>query len=615
MLAERKIGESDVMNSPSISPRPSRHSRPSARGTHTHRIVLYLGILLLTGVAAPQALAETNKVEIHLEPSDQVGLNELALLRIKIEGGNRRDDSPPEFQLENFEIVAGPSQSTSLTIFNGVPTSSVTYSWHLRPVKVGTGRVYGARLRTGGEARTLPDRSVEIVAEAPARSRRGRSNDPFFNGNRLDDVMRRRQPRRQPRAPEIFLEASVNPPRPWVGQQMLYTLHLFTQADVLSVNPSNLPEFKGFWAREIPQPEQLRPEMVERNGQRFGRVVLLQRALFPRRAGTFEIEATEAQLEALVDRSFFSRGRQISRTSNALQVEVRELPPPPEGFDGVVGQVELEASLSPTTLEVGDAATLTVTLSGRGHLQGLLAPRLPELPGIQIFPPQQQSEEGLRRKQVTGKRTWSFVLVPEKPGEWQLPPVSIPYFDPLAGEYKVAGSDPFELLVKGSTSLVQDGGRTVDLHSIRTAALPAVYSVSSRLPATRPWLFALPWGLALLLLWRRQRSGTASGNHHRTLLHQLRLAAKEKRPRQVAAIVEDAWREFLATRWGIPQGTPSTRWGHHLDECGLPEPAAEELMKLADDLHYLRYAPKLSSTEDLQQDLVARSRKLVKALR
>jgi hypothetical protein len=95
----------------------------------------------------------------------------------------------------------------------------------------------------------------------------------------------------------------------------------------------------------------------------------------------------------------------------------------------------------------------------------------------------------------------------------------------------------------------------------------------------------------------------------------LKAASHEKRPRQVAALIEEAWREFLAARWEIPQGTPSTRWGQLLDHSGLPHGAATELVKLADDLHYLRYAPKLSSTEDLQEELVERSRKLVKALR
>jgi hypothetical protein len=583
-------------------------------------------LLLLLGALAVGAQSDRGKgeekVDLSLEPSDAVGLDELALLRIKIEGGDRQD-MRPEFQLENFEIVAGPSQSTSLTIFNGVPSSSLTYSWHLKPKALGKARVYAVKLRSGGRSLDLGERQVDVVENAPARARNSRSqadpfdsffNDPFFRNRRQREP--RPRPVREP--PEIFLEAVVEPANPWVGQQVLYSLYLFTQADVRSINPTP-PDFKGFWSRDVPQPQQLTPRMVQRDGKRFGKVLLMERALFPRRAGEIEIEPAEAQLLALLSDgnpfSLLPRSQEIQRASNAVRLQVRELPPPPPGFDGLVGQVELEGDLTPTVLEVGDAATLTLTLSGRGHLQGQLEPRLPDLEGIEIFPPQRQSEENLRRKRVEGRRTWSYVLVPEKPGEWQLPPVEFPYFDPQKGRYETVTTEAFELLVKGSTSGLRESGRTVDLHSIRTAALPTVEAGGWRFSAAAPWLLALPWLIVGLLLVRR-RSGGGSGNHHRELLRRIAAARQGgEAPRQVAAQIEGAWRDFLEQRWEIPPGTPSTRWVHELEQAGAPQSAAADLTHLADDLHYLRYAPKLSSTQDLEEQLVERSKRLVKALR
>ena len=591
----------------------------------TSRLCRVVGLMWVVGAWAPCVLAEDPGVQIQLEPGDMVGMDELALLRIKIDGGDQKA-SVPDFKLENFEIVAGPSQSTSLTIYNGVPNSSVTYSWHLKPLKVGKGRVYDARLRVEGRVRQLDERQVEIVEQAPLRDRRRASNDPldsifsdpFFNRSRLRGRRNRQEPARRP-PPEIFLEAVVSPARPWVGQQVLYTLYLYTQTGIRSINPSDLPSFKGFWALEVPQPEQLVPQSVERDGKNFGRVVLLQRALFPRRAGAHTIDSAEVQLLATVtDRRPFSlmpRSQELTRTSNPVQLDVRELPSAPAGFSGIVGRVDLEANLTPLQLEVGDAATLTLTLDGEGHLQGVTAPELPDLPEIEIFPPQQQSEESLRRKKVTGKRTWSFVLVPQKPGTWELPSIEIPYFDPKKERYEIARTEGFELQVSGSTSLIQDSGRTVDLHSIRTAALPTIESPGLSLTAAGPWLFLLPWVLALVLLRTRRSSGRGSGGDHKALIQRIGAASKEERPRQVAASIEEAWRDFLVARWEIPQGTPSTRWSHFLEENGAPKSASADLVQLADDLHYLRYAPKLSSTEELQRELVARSRKLAKALR
>lgn len=573
--------------------------------------------------AQPRASAE-------LQPRGPLGLEELVVLRIRLEGTSNLRRNAPQFELDNFEVVGGPSQSTSLSIVNGATSSSVILSWHLRPLAVGSARVHGIQVELADETLRLQDLEAEIVEQeqAPRRRRGGSdplsrffSNDPFFDDSDRGTLNRRRRPppRRQAEAPEVFLTAEVSPASPWRGQQAVYTLYLFTQVSVRSVNPEELPTFKGFWAETIPQPETLEPERVIHNGKEFSRVVLLQRALFPRRAGTLEIEPAVARLAASIpDNSLFGslmqRAQEIVRRSNPVTVEVRELPEAPAGFQGAVGRLSLDANLTPNALEVGEAATLTLTLEGRGHLQGLEAPALPEMPGIQVFPPQQQSSERLRGQTITAERSWSFVLVPEKPGQWQLPAIEVPYFDPSRGRYEVASSEAFELTVRGTTqTIAQQDGRSVELHSIRTAVLPTVQR-GEWLPWA-PWLFLTPWALALLLVGWRNRSGGHTRLHGKRLLERLEATAHEDQPRRAAAAIEDAWRDYLVARFEIPQGCASTQWSQKLMEKGVPPATADGLVQLADDLHYLRYAPKLSSTDEIRAELIERSRKLAKALR
>lgn len=592
---------------------------------------LLLALSFVAGLLLSTAPAEAQPTfSLEIQPDDVIGLNELAVLRIRLVGASNLQRSPPSFEVENFEVVGGPSQSTSLSIVNGVTSSSVILSWHLRPIAVGKARVHSAVLRLEGETYNLPSREVEVVEQSSAPPRRRRSdpfsrffsNDPFNTPSDPFDSRlggRQRRPRRQATAPEVFLTAEASPKNPWKGQQVLYTLYLYTQVTVRSVNPEELPTFKGFWSELIPQPEELEPELVIHDGKEFGKVVLLQRALFPRRAGTLEIEPVVARLAAAIpDNSPFGslmpRTQDIRRQSNPITVEVRDLPAAPPGFQGAVGRLRLNADLAPRDLEVGQAATLNLTLEGRGHLQGLGAPVLPEMLGIQIFPPQQQSDEGLRGKSVISERSWSFVLVPEKPGQWQLPPIEIPYFDPVRGRYEVASTEAFDLTVRGTTQFTaQKSGRSVELHPIRTAALPAVEGIPWA--SLTPWLFATPWTLALFLFAWRRRGGSGHQGERRALLDDLRTAAQEERPRQAAAAIEEAWRNYLTRRYDIPQGCPSTGWAQKLVDQGVNNEAAENLVQLADDLHYLRYAPKLSSTDELRAELVERSHKLLKVLR
>ncbi len=587
-------------------------------------------VTALVFAAPPAAGAQDYQVDVQIEPHDVVGLDELAILTIKIDSAaSLRRNPEPQFQIDNFNVAAGPSTSNSLRFVNGVASRSLTFTWHLQPLKVGRARVHTGFLLVDGEKVELPDRQVEVVETAPAGRRQQQARDPFRDPffsqdpfESLFDRRRRQRQRRQPtEPPKIYLSAEARPSNPYVGEQVLYTLHLFTQADIRSVNPDELPEFKGFWTRIIPQPEQLQPDMMVLDGENIGKVVLLQRALFARREGKFEIAPVSARLSALVPDSgpfgsLLPRTRELIRSSNALELNVRPLPPAPPGFQDAVGQLRIEAELVPNELEVGEAATLSLTLTGKGHFQGLAAPQLPDLDGIRIFPPQQQSNESVRRKNVSGKRTWSFVLVPESPGQWDLPPIELVYFDPAQEQYLTAKAEGLSLTVRGSTSMVQNSGQSINLHPIRTAALPAVGVGKLGSSGWQLWAFGLPWGLALATLLIRRRGGSSSGHRaeRKQLLQRLKLAAEEEQPRRAAAEIEDAWREFLDVRWHLPQGSASTQWGHLLAAEGAPRRAADELVALADDLHYLRYAPQLSSTADLQRELLEKSRKLARDL-
>lgn len=592
------------------------------------RLRRVLPAILLAMLCAGSALAQIDadaaevQAEMRLVPGDVLGRDEIATLEIKITTqGNQLPAIPdPIFELENFRIVGGPSQSTGLTILNGRPSASRALSWQLLPRKLGKARVHSGSVTIEGQKIRLRNQEVEVVENPPPRRRTSRDPlDRFFSNDPFSDSPRRRRSRRAPEAPKILLKAEVSPRRPYVGEQVIYTLSLYTQADINPVNPENFPDFKGFWVQVIPQPDQLRPQMVDLDGERFGKVILIQRALFPRRAGAFEVEEVRARMVARIPDngpfgSLMPRRREIVRTSNPVTIEVRELPSPePPGFQGAVGDLRLSAELAPSTLEVGDAATLTLTLEGEGHLQGIAAPEIPELPGVEVFPPQQQSSEELRGRTIIGRRVWSFVLMPERAGTWELPGITVPFFDPRTETYRDAATSPFPLIVRGSTSATAGGGADVELHPIRTAALPAVDDGARGFAAALPWLFVLPWALALgLWALRRRGDGGGAGAARRHLLHRLDEAAHEERARPAAALIEDAWRDFLSERYEVPPGTPSPRWSELLRQHGVKPDTADALVAFADDLHYLRYAPKLSSVDELRGELLERSRKLAK---
>ncbi len=574
-------------------------------------------LFVLFVLSAPASAGEI-RVRATLEP-ERIGIDETATLSIEVQGGGLRSVRfRPGFELDNLEVVGGPIQHEDILLGPGRLTRSIRLSWTLRAISTGRARIHGLRIRVGGEVVSLGSREVLVQDEPTGLSAPGVA-DGDEEGDPLDRFFRRWEPawrNRTWRRPNVFLRAEVRPLKPVVGQQVLYTVHLYTLSDVSVVSPTAVPDFQGFWVRDLPQPTKLPTDVVEVDGKRYGRVVVLQKALFPLRPGRHQFQPTEFDvLVRTIERQFFgppvSNSEQLSLKTAAVPVDVQPLPPSPKGFTGAVGKMSMAAAMEPPELRLGEAATLTVTLSGEGNLQGLPEPPMPEVEGLTVLPPQQAEEDKISGTTIRGSRTWSYPVVPERAGTYQLEVPGIPYFNPAAKKYEMAKVEPIRLTALPAPSVAKS-----------EPAAPATEAprLAGRWRDRLPWLLAVPGVLALVVLLARRRNGAPESGkltdreaRHR-LEHGLEEARQETRPRQAAARIEEAWRDFLAERWQIPPGTPSTRWADLLIAENADPEAAHELVRLADDLHYLRYAPQLSTCDSMAGEVLDRCRKLLRKL-
>jgi hypothetical protein len=562
--------------------------------------------------------------EVHadLGPAE-VGMDELATLSIEVSSqGFGLLSFEPHFRLDKLEIADGPSTSQSQRWVNGATSASTRLTWRLRPLALGRGAVRDLRVTIAGRELRLPDQEIEIVRQAPPGRAAPPAPAPFDPFGAVfgdqDPFAPFRRPQRAASAPKIRLSDLVDRPSVWVGEQIDWSLLLDTQTDISAFNPDQLPDFKGFWVVEIPVPQQPKPQWIEVDGEKYGRVVMLRRALFPLRPGRFRLEPTSADVVARVaDAGWFGplgHNEQISLSTQPLEVEARPLPPGPDGFSGVVGAVDLRAGVDRPRIDLGEAATLTVTASGSGHLQGLAPPTLRFPAGLRAFAPRPETSTRIAHGRLETTATWRYVLIADRPGSYVVPPTTLTWFDPETASYRSSSSAPvtIEAVAPAAVSQVASKG----------PASPAPSSSDAfrgrRLVATATALAGLVAAAGLAVVLRRRvafRKSSSRTAQRRLVEEALAAARAEPSPRRAATVLEAAWRDFGAARWSLPPGLAVVHWPERLEPAGVPRTLAAGLVQLFDELHYLRYAPELSNVETLREEALEHSARLLRDLR
>lgn len=585
------------------------------------RTALLAAVLGLTATAAPAA-AVPFRVESDVEPR-VAGPGQRFRFTIEVQGpGYAQPRLRPRFELDNLRVVAGPDSRHGISVGGPGGESGWHYSWTwwLEGTAPGPASVRDVHLLVGDREVDLPSRHVEVVRQAMPGLPGGSEPPPR---SALEELLRRTRERLrhgggsgQDRPPEVFLQAVATPARPYVGQRVVYTVYLLAREGVRGIELESQPAYRGMWARAV----KLEPsaDFVEWQGEVYRRSPIFCKELFALAARAHHLEPVRARVvvDRIEDHRMFSAPVRVPvevvAESNPVEIDVRSLPPAEAtsaGFSGLVGRLSLGAVLAPASVAVDQGATLTLTAAGEGHLEALPAPPFEPPPGLELIGPQPVPTP------EDGSRSWQYLLVPRRPGAFRLPAVELSYFDPEAGEYRLARALPPALTARPATA--EDAAVTAPPRPIRSAALPAPPEPLWR--SGLPWAFALPWAAAVVLILVRRGGGGSSGVAGAAaglprFREQLRTALAEERPRRAAADIERAWRELLAGCLGVPEAVPAASWPDELLERGAARETRHQLRGLLADLHYLRFAPELSATAALAGDLVRRSERLARDL-
>lgn len=561
---------------------------------------------LVLAISAATAQAE---VSVRSEvDAKKVGIEDVVVLTITLEGTVSEDVSFPS--LKNLRAIQGPSMSQRMSFVGGALSQSKSYTYVLQPTAVGTAEVGAVRVKTPAGEKVADAIALEVVPGS-VRPRPQRRPDPIadpFGEDPFEELLggRRARPGAEPK---LFVEAQAARTRLHVGEPVVVSYYLYTQASINKVQFTEPPQYPGFWAEDLPRPDEPPSgEGATVEGQSYRRFKIAEKLLYPTKAGKLTLPPVTIDL-GLPRQGFFDTGSTaVSRKTKPLSLTVDPLPDA-AGFSGAVGRFRVSAQVDKPSVPLGDAVTLRFRVEGSGNLKWIDKGPEVAVAGAKVFPPQVKADLKTSAEGISGSKTWEFVVVPETTGVLEIPALRFAAFDPATGKVATTETASIPLRVEGGaggtvTALPAPaaaglGEGRLALRSELDLPVGRVPSVTSRGAA---WTLALAalvhaafWGAPHLRQRLRRREGkVAPPRTVKSALAELTRASQGGMSKEAAAgLIEKTLEELFGSRPDTDEGARAAR-------------------TLREEVHFLRYAPQLGDYSEKVRELAGRAAELVR---
>jgi hypothetical protein len=608
------------------------------------RLTLGLALALSIGLAT-RARADQVDVTSQLD-QDVAGADQTLTLTVTITIHGNGDIEKLQFPQSSHFTELGRTQSQQSSFSLGPQGMDVSRStvWRisLQPKDPGDYNLPSAVAVVGGKSYRSAPVHVKILAagQGPsptARQQQRQNQNPFsafgfpnpFPDDGEDPFQGLFGGGKPPSGSDVFLAAGVDKHQVYLGQQITYSVRLYTRVDVNEFDGLKLPGFDGFWGEDLETPTHPMPTMQDVGGVPYQVYLVKKKALFPSKAGQLSIEPAEVDVGA---GGFLGRGHKLHRATGAVAVTVLPLPPgaPPGFTTSNVGQWSLQASLRPASVPVGEPATLSLIIQGTGNLHAVTAPVLPPIPGVRAYDATSQDKTTTSNDHFAGTRKLEIVLIGQRTGDFEIPPLSFSYFDPAAKSYQTQKTPPLHLFVTAGAGAAAGGGNGQNVLEASFRPLRTAPPLSEeQLPALRgrPIWFTLGTPpLLLALLWsaeelRRRRRDAAPAMRMRQAYRVARKRIKSARALLAGASPNQALGELTAALVGYLEDRAGTKLAglshvelaERLRKMGATDEAATAAVAALEACETHRYAPG-SGGADSGKDLLSRVEWAIDAL-
>ena len=574
--------------------------------------------LFITVIAGLAALIASAQDVIRVEAPNVVAADEQFNVTFIIEGEN----SPSGFTWDSgsdFQVLWGPQSGRSMStqIINGKRTTSsqTTYTYVLRPTGTGKFNIPTATAKVKGKEIRSESKTIEVAAAGAASSRpqtqQGSASRSQQTGVADED---------------IFMTLELSRTNVVVGEPITATLKLYQRVNVAGFENVSFPDFNGFWSQEIEAPTNIEFSREVYEGQIYNSALLRKFILIPQQQGAVNINPAEmvclvnirvASAGNSIFDGFFDDYRTIRKrvATKPLTVNVSPLPAgAPASFGGGVGTFEISAKLSKDTLKTHEAGSLLVTVTGKGNVSLLEAPKVSFPPDMEVY--DTKVSDRIDKSGLNGVRYYEFPFIPRSYGDFVIEPIKYSYYDVNTKRYVTLETPAIPLTVERGNET--DGGGVVisgpsqkdvrtlgsDIRFISTKAPGLASKGAFFVGSPSFWIITVLLFVVAAICWAAFRKlaarradvvGTKTRKATKMALKRLQLAGTFLKQNLYTAFYEELHKAligFISDKLNMPMAEQSKeRMAEALKEKNVNETLVAKFIAILDACEFARYSP------------------------
>jgi hypothetical protein len=363
----------------------------------------------------------------------------------------------PNFK--NFEVEQSFDYSTS-TSYNGKGLTSYSKIIVLLATKKGKFTVPGASAVIDGKHMRSND--VQILVKAGAPGTLGHINPDDIDteheselhpGESISDKIEK----------NFFLRVEPSKTTCYVGEPLMVVYKAYSRLNANS-QVVRRPSLTGFSVMEMVDAYDGKPSIEKLNGRYYYTNLIRKVQLFPLQEGNYVLDPAEIESvihfvktdEATGKRNSLARlfknttpllpsavdYRTVLRTQ-PLTITVKPLPTAsqPADFSGAVGQFNIAVKLPSAPIHKGVLVKIQVVISGSGNLSLLTPPAVKWPKGIDTTEPSVKENVNKYVFPLSGSKTFEYTFAAPDTGDFTIPAIHFPYYEPAAKKYKTASCD------------------------------------------------------------------------------------------------------------------------------------------------------------------------------